>query len=116
MVIPCFNETMRLGPERALELLSAEVLIRALSEPFLYRWTFDAGPNGRSPNDRFEGNGYTERNFIEVPLQQCRDVKGSNMNFLIGSLQPLNCCSLSVPSEVRLEGSKNLIRVSGSFC
>jgi len=62
---------MRLSPERALELQSDEVLIRALSEPFLYRWAFDVGLIGRSLNDRVEGNGYTERDFIEVPLQQC---------------------------------------------
>ena len=114
MVIPCFNETIRLSPERALELQSAEALIRALSEPFLYRWAFYVGLIGRWLNDRIEGNGWTERDFIEVPLQQCRDVKGSNMSFLIWSLQPLNCCSLGVPSELRLEGSKSLIRVSGS--
>ena len=68
MVIPCFNETLRLSLERALELQSAEVLIRALSEPFLYRWTFDLVLIGQSLDDRVEGNGYTECDFIEVPL------------------------------------------------
>ena len=68
MVIPCFNETLRLSLGRALELQSAEVLIRALSEPFLYRWTFDLGLIGQSLDDRVEGNGYTECDFIEVPL------------------------------------------------
>jgi hypothetical protein len=68
VVIPCFNETLRLSLERALELQSAEVLIRALSEPFLYRWTFDLGLIGQSLDDRVEGNGYTECDFIEVPL------------------------------------------------
>ena len=69
MVIPCFSEAMRLIAERALELQAAEVLIRALSEPFLYRWTFDAALLGQSFNDRVGGNGYTAYDFIEVPLQ-----------------------------------------------
>lgn len=69
MVIPCFNETLCLSPERALELQSAEVLIRGLSELFFCRWTFDVGLIGSSLNARVEGNGYTECDFIEVPLQ-----------------------------------------------
>ena len=58
-----------MNPERALELQAAEVLIRALSEPYLCRWTFDVGLLGQSLNDRADGNGYTAYDFIEVPLQ-----------------------------------------------
>jgi dolichyl-phosphate beta-glucosyltransferase len=58
----------------------SENLVRALSEPFLSRWAFDVELIGRLLND--PNAGYSEQDFIEVPLQQWNDIKGSKIGFL----------------------------------
>jgi len=59
-----------------------DILVRALSEPFLSRWAFDVELIGRLLNDRVESHGYTELDFVEIPLRQWRDVKGSKIGLL----------------------------------
>ncbi len=57
----------------------SEVLVRSLSEPFLSRWAFDVELIGRLLNDASEGVRYTEQDFIEIPLQTWRDIRGSKI-------------------------------------
>ena len=59
----------------------SDVLVRALSEPFLSRWAFDVELIGRLLNDREKETRYTEGDFIEVPLQTWRDIRGSKIRF-----------------------------------
>ena len=57
----------------------SEVLVRSISEPFLSRWAFDVELIGRLLNDASEDARYTEQDFIEVPLQTWRDIRGSKI-------------------------------------
>ena len=57
----------------------SEVLVKSLSEPFLSRWAFDVELIGRLLNDASEDARYTEQDFIEVPLQTWRDIRGSKI-------------------------------------
>lgn len=57
----------------------SENLTRALSEQFLSRWAFDVELIGRLLNDPVADAGYREQDFVEVPLQQWRDIKGSKI-------------------------------------
>ena len=78
--------------ERALEFEAADVLIRALSELFLCRWTFDVGLLGQSLNDRVEGSGYTACDFIEVTfavMQGCRRFQHEFFDMVTASLELL---------------------------
>ncbi len=59
----------------------SDVLVRALSEPFLSRWAFDVELIGRLLYDREKETRYTEGDFIEVPLQTWRDIRGSKIRF-----------------------------------
>ncbi len=56
-----------------------EVLVRSISEPFLSRWAFDVELIGRLLNDASEDARYTEQDFIEIPLQTWRDIRGSKI-------------------------------------
>ena len=57
----------------------SEVLVRSISEPFLSRWAFDVELIGRLLNDASEDARYTEQDFIEIPLQTWRDIRGSKI-------------------------------------
>ena len=57
-------------------------LVRTLSEPFLSRWAFDVELIGRLLNDPVVGAGYSDKDFVEVPLQRWRDIKGSKIGIL----------------------------------
>ena len=57
----------------------SEVLVRSISEPFLSRWAFDVELIGRLLNDASEDARYTEQDFIELPLQNWRDIRGSKI-------------------------------------
>jgi len=54
-------------------------LVKSISEPFLSRWAFDVELIGRLLNDPSENARYTEQDFIEVPLQTWRDIRGSKI-------------------------------------
>ena len=57
----------------------SEVLVRSISEPFLSRWAFDVELIGRLLNDASEDARYTEQDFIEIPLQTWRHIRGSKI-------------------------------------
>ena len=59
-----------------------DILVRALSEPFLSRWAFDVELIGRLLNDRSGVAGYSELDFIEMPLRRWRDVSGSKIGLM----------------------------------
>ncbi len=60
----------------------SHALVKSLSEPFLSRWAFDVELIGRLLNDASEDARYTEQDFIEIPLQTWRDIRGSKIRFV----------------------------------
>ncbi len=58
----------------------------ALSEPFHSRWAFDVELLGRLVRGRGDVPGIPEAAFVEVPLREWRDVRGSKLG-LAGSIR-----------------------------
>jgi glycosyltransferase involved in cell wall biosynthesis len=58
----------------------SETLQAALSQPFISRWIFDVELIGRLLAGSDRVSRLAERDFIEIPLQEWRDVKGSKIS------------------------------------
>ena len=59
-----------------------DVLEAAISEPFLSRWAFDVELIGRLLKGQRVDSRYTALDFVEVPLQTWRDIKGAKITFI----------------------------------
>jgi dolichyl-phosphate beta-glucosyltransferase len=57
-------------------------ICNALSEPFISRWIFDVELIGRLLTGSDVSKPFTEDDFIEIPLHEWRDVKGSKISFI----------------------------------
>ena len=90
---------------------ASPALSNALSEPFISRWIFDVELIGRLLAGSENSKPLAEEDFIEIPLHEWKDVKGSKISFIdfVKVAKDLVCIALDLKARrQKKQGNDNV--------